>query len=393
MRIYPEVTVDEEFATLGGSGTLNDRQFSFLRNLGFYNSLPDMIQDYQINGAASAPTITSPGSITDQPLIGQVVLGVEPTITGAESVAYQWYQGAPTTTPISGATSADYTPVDADYSLTLYRRATYTNATGDTVEDLAAPAVVGKQYADDWASYTAGDTWTQLDTLYNRNNDSHNNLIEVEAGAPAGKSNRLSVAQLNTGVAFLEAAGTFGATNNATKTTYMESLFCFRHIGGNNSRYMLGHTVPTQNWIDMFCKIVNDRVVMEDDTGLSALDIGGVVSGSTYFLRLQLDNALNMKARYWLKDASEPEAWNTRIVTGSALRPSAAFGTEFASSTPYPCVNLLYWSTGYNAPAPYWPTYDAPLPISSDPFTYSASSADTSFSQNSGAVVWTFGDI
>ena len=45
-----------------------------------------------------APVITSPGSIDAQPLVGQVVSIVEPSVTDASSVAYQWYRGAPTTT-------------------------------------------------------------------------------------------------------------------------------------------------------------------------------------------------------------------------------------------------------------------------------------------------------
>lgn len=46
MRIYPNFTVDKEFKTLGDlgyTGSLNDRQFSFLRAQGYQNSLADMM--------------------------------------------------------------------------------------------------------------------------------------------------------------------------------------------------------------------------------------------------------------------------------------------------------------------------------------------------------------
>ncbi len=57
MRIYPSLTVDAEFASLGASGftgTLNDRQFAFLRNAGLTGSLPDMLKAYFDNPYADA---------------------------------------------------------------------------------------------------------------------------------------------------------------------------------------------------------------------------------------------------------------------------------------------------------------------------------------------------
>lgn len=45
MRVYPELTVDGEFKSLGDlghTGSLNDRQFSFLRAAGYTNGLTDM---------------------------------------------------------------------------------------------------------------------------------------------------------------------------------------------------------------------------------------------------------------------------------------------------------------------------------------------------------------
>lgn len=49
MRVYPGTPVDQEFKTLGDSGhsgSLNDRQFSFLRGLGYKNSLADMMTSW-----------------------------------------------------------------------------------------------------------------------------------------------------------------------------------------------------------------------------------------------------------------------------------------------------------------------------------------------------------
>jgi len=48
VRVYPELLVDEEFTELGDlgyTGTLNDRQYGFLRGLGFLGSLADMMAE------------------------------------------------------------------------------------------------------------------------------------------------------------------------------------------------------------------------------------------------------------------------------------------------------------------------------------------------------------
>ena len=50
MRIYPNLTVDGEFKTLGDlgyTGALNDRQFTFLRAQGYQNSLADMMNSWK----------------------------------------------------------------------------------------------------------------------------------------------------------------------------------------------------------------------------------------------------------------------------------------------------------------------------------------------------------
>ena len=63
MRIWPEKTVDQEFAdlgTAGWSGTLNDRQFAYLRNAGYTGGLADMM--FQLRTAPVIPAFT-PASI------------------------------------------------------------------------------------------------------------------------------------------------------------------------------------------------------------------------------------------------------------------------------------------------------------------------------------------
>lgn len=64
MRIWPEKTVDQEFADLGSagwSGTLNDRQFAYLRNAGYTGGLADMM--FQLRTAPPTPPAFTPASI------------------------------------------------------------------------------------------------------------------------------------------------------------------------------------------------------------------------------------------------------------------------------------------------------------------------------------------
>lgn len=59
MRVFPDLTVDREFQELGSRGffgTLNDRQFNYLRSLGRTGSLPDMF-----NSDAPSPVVLSLG--------------------------------------------------------------------------------------------------------------------------------------------------------------------------------------------------------------------------------------------------------------------------------------------------------------------------------------------
>jgi hypothetical protein len=61
MRIYPNLTPDEEFQRLGGlgyKGSLNDRQFSFLRANLYTNSLPDMMRQAVVSPATNRNLLT-----------------------------------------------------------------------------------------------------------------------------------------------------------------------------------------------------------------------------------------------------------------------------------------------------------------------------------------------
>jgi hypothetical protein len=62
VRIWPLKTVDEEYTDLGTegfSGSLQDRQFAYLRGEGYTNSLADMLAAFDPEaGGTTAPTIS-----------------------------------------------------------------------------------------------------------------------------------------------------------------------------------------------------------------------------------------------------------------------------------------------------------------------------------------------
>jgi hypothetical protein len=102
------------------------------------------------------PAVVTPVSVTGSGKVGTVLEAFPPTFDPAvETVAYQWYRG---TTPISGATGATYTVVQADLGKTVSVRATGTltgyqpavsssvpleGETGAALVALGPPTVVG----------------------------------------------------------------------------------------------------------------------------------------------------------------------------------------------------------------------------------------------------------
>lgn len=95
MRIYPELLVDQEFKSLGDqgfSGTLNDRQFAFLRSKGYTNSLADMIASWLSYSPVKLFTLSEPGiwlDPSDLTTMFQDRAGTTPVTTPGQSVGYR----------------------------------------------------------------------------------------------------------------------------------------------------------------------------------------------------------------------------------------------------------------------------------------------------------------
>lgn len=344
------------------------------------------------------PAVDVPGTINAQPLIGTIVELTEPEVTGVTSIVYQWYRGAPTTTAISGATSADYTPVDADFNLTLYRRATYTNATGDTIEDLEAPAVVGRVYSEDWAGYTVGNTLTEIEVLYDRNSGSgFSASITSDTEGPAGKAAMMNVSVSNQRGMWRADAQSFGNTNSAN-VTKTQALFFFQHLDvAASGRYPLrfvGTDAFTWN-PGVFVYNNNCRLQIDSD-GINVnvgTSLGTLVSGTYYWLRLEQEGT-TIRGSLWESGDPEPSSWQAERTNAASFTSTAPLmGVRHSSSNPEDLVEILYWSCGYNAQATYWPGFSPPPPSTSDPMTFAAASSVTSATFADSAMVINLEDV
>lgn len=349
--------------------------------------------------APTIPVIVSPGSIEAQPLVGQAMLVAEPEVTGATSTAYQWYDGDPagSGTPISGWTSAAPTPTATQYALAapIWRRATYTNDAGSVVEDLQAPAVVGHQFREDWSGFAVGNTWTQIDTTYNRTASGVDTTVVADAAAPAGRAVQVIATTTNPRPIWNAAEAAFGASVSAT-TNRIQGLFLFKHTGTNSGRYWLrfinsaltdvafpGVTVFNGN-----CRLQINTDTSSDNVGEL---LGTLTPGSYYWLRLE-QAGVNIRGKLWAFGSPEPAAFVGRVCSAAFSPPAPCFGPRYASSVPAAQFDLLYRSAGYNADAPFWFGFLPPPPAAPD-MEYAASASGTTASYFGGEITYTMENI
>lgn len=345
--------------------------------------------------APSAPVVVIAPSIIAQPLVGVPVEMDEGMVTGATSTTYQWYRGAPPTTPISGATSAGPTPADTEYNFLLYRRTTYTNAAGSTVVDTAAPGVTGKVFFENFSGMTNGDvTATILAYGWTRSTTGIDVQAVTDADAPSGK-----------GMDWWGTANSFrniyrndwDSFSNANSADPYEELFFYKHqtavprmslrphngAGTTGANAGPGFSIRLNN---VYAQLPGDDPDATVGTLVRALTVGL----KYWFRKRSIGSTCYYKV--WLSTVPEPEFWDVTRVHGSALaNRGPSLGYRQGAGTDK--QRVLYMSSAHNAAAPYPVGFELPLPTSADAMTYAASSAATSFAQNDSAIVYTVGDI
>lgn len=196
MRIYPGTTVDYEFGTLGGlghTGSLNDRQFSFLRSTGLTGALADMFGGYTGFSPATLFAASEPGVWYDP------------------SDLTTLFQDSVGTTPVTAAGQPVGLMLDKSQGLVL-----------------GAELVTNGDFSDGATGWTLGTGWSISGGTASRDATAVASNLSGGTGVVAGKSYRVTWTQgagtvavylgsaAGPTVANLSAAGTYSRTVLAT---------------------------------------------------------------------------------------------------------------------------------------------------------------------------------
>lgn len=357
-------------------------------------------------GAPVAPIIVTPGYIDGQPLVGQSIIVNEPTVTGADSVAYQWYDGDPDVAgvAISGWASASHPPTATQYALTapVWRKATYTNAVGSTVEKLLAPAIVKAVFTEDFSSFADGTTnATLLASGWSRccssTTQAWAGTIATDASAPGGK------AMSYTSNSYVEAGGFrtdidtfFGANGFQTKMSVRALIRAtYARLGIRGKTVAANTSINTATGIAgganlrfyvPCAAVIGDLLINNPAGGVMAT----MVSNDLYHLAMEYEGTV-VRTKMWKVTDPEPIYWD--VQKDGTPTVQATRGPVFWNRTTEGAGKVLWFSCAGNGDAPFWPGYVPVEALSSDPISYAAATAQTSFSQNDGAVVYNFEDM
>lgn len=357
----------------------------------------------QRSGGGSAPVVATSASILSQPLVGTVVELSEATVTGATSTSYQWYEGDPedSGTTITGATSAGFTPTSAEYGSVLYRRATYTNAAGSTVEDIAAPAMTGAVFSEDFSGFTSGDTiteilaagWTRASETANQNLWTAS--IVTDSGGPSGKAISFGTVSTVSVIGFRNDTDSFFGANSWQD--YYEELFLVKHET-NSHRIALRGKRTSANTNIAYANLgpglnirLNAPYLALPGEDFNAQPGTALTSWTAqYYWVRQRFQGNTLRVKVWVKDTPEPTDWTAdRVHTETLTARGPALGAYISG------VNRVvnYFSCGGNAPAPFWPGFIPPVAAFSDSYDFAAASSGATTSRYDGAIVLTMEDM
>lgn len=354
--------------------------------------------------APGVPVIVLPGSIDAQPLVGQPILVTDPTVSGATSTAYQWYDGNPagSGTPISGWTGATPTPTATQYALTapIWRRATYANDAGSVVEDLPAPAIVGVVFVEDFSSWAVGNTQDNLIAGgWARSSSSGAqywvaDIVSLDGG-PSGKALDFGTDNASTNMAYRsDIDAFFGANGHQTKMQVLALV----ETDNATSRYAIrGKTTTAVNSLTdanltAGINIRNNVPALQlpgESANLNTTNLPTLASNTQYFVRIEYEGAV-ARLKIWPATEPEPAAWTTTRTHGS---PIASRGPAFMARTTGGRLSVLYFSCAGNREAPFWSGHTPPIIVPVDPMEYSASGPASEFGQNDDMIIWNFEDM
>jgi len=218
-----------------------------------------------------------------------------------------------------------------------------------TIEEIVA----GQTFTETWSSYSNGNTWTQLDTAYDRNSTQMIPTIVTDADGPAGLGLDLTIGTANDRYM----ARTDISTALALRTTErVQMLVKVEFTTLASARAILGSVDGSvlNTGILVYRNAANDwRIAIQEDgvwsSGTNRTEfVSGVSDTAIYWIRWEVDG-LDLKGRAWADGGGEPGTWGATRTAGAALDVvNAALGNRTSGTA----IRVLGYSIGIDANAP-----------------------------------------
>jgi hypothetical protein len=281
----------------------------------------------------------------------------------ATNIAYQWKRDA---APISGESNPNYTLVDADVNATISCEITVTFASGNQSVTAELSGVVGKVWLEDWNVFSVGDVAATLlaNGYAHSASGAYTAVITADADAPQGK--KLVITSTSNGTRTLRRTDITTFLTSLARQ-YTEALFLVRPKNLPTAGVALYSQVGLRDG--------NLRHLFAADD-ISLITARPIVIAPTpdelYWIRLRHDKTKSYLT-VWEFDAAEPFTYQSEItdandfvsIIGLTVRTSGAI------------LDVLFYSAGVNARAPYWPGYTPALPGSDDPLSFETATEQT----------------
>jgi hypothetical protein len=206
-------------------------------------------------------------------------------------------------------------------------------------------------FTETWASYSNGNTFTQLDAAYSRSNAILSPSIITDADGTSGLACRYGVTSnafhymgrddINAALALrtTERVQVLVQLRFVATSTFQKSAIG-RQSGGLNTGLQSSRPAGVNALRLQAAGDVNS------ETNVTAL-LTGLADFACYWVRYEVDG-VTLRGRAWLDGASEPGSWTTRTEAGAITFDNL----NLIGRSGNPCLDVLGYSVGIGADAP-----------------------------------------